>query len=72
MPIIAVDFSLANLTFLDDQCLHSTKSDKPNDYKDILKMIGESYSNILNIPVFGYSAKTTPTAQAAAPIFPLT
>eukprot|EP00347_Sterkiella_histriomuscorum_P011703 403371431 len=72
VPIIAVDFSLANLTFLDDQCLHSTKSDKPNDYKDILKMICESYSNILNIPIFGYSAKTTKNADKAASFFPIT
>ena len=25
LPIIAIDFSLANLTFLDDKCMHSTK-----------------------------------------------
>ena len=34
-------------------------------------MIAESYQNILNIPVFGYAAKTTPVSNKAAKIFPL-
>lgn len=59
VPLIAIDFSLANLTFETDTCLHSTRTDKPNDYRDIIKMICESYQNNYNIPVFGYSAKTS-------------
>ena len=43
VPMIAIDFSLANLTFNDDQCLHSTKIEKQNDYRDIVKAISESF-----------------------------
>ena len=39
MPIIAIDFSLANLTVDKDSCLHSTKFNKKNDYRDIIKTI---------------------------------
>jgi len=70
-PLIAIDFSLANLTFQADQCLHSSKLDKPNDYRDILQLICDSYSNNLNIPIFGYAAKTSKLAPDQADLFPL-
>ena len=38
-PIVAMDFSLANLTFSEDQCLHSTKAYKKCDYRDVLRTI---------------------------------
>ena len=34
-------------------------------------MVSSSYGNILNIPIFGFGAKTTPYASQASPIFPL-
>ena len=34
-------------------------------------MICDSYQNILNIPIFGYSAKTFKAAQRGASLFPL-
>ena len=43
MPIIAIDFSLANLTFGNDLSLHSTKPEKQNDYREILDQICDSY-----------------------------
>ena len=43
MPIVAMDFSLANLTFSEDQCLHSTKPYKKCDYRDVLRSLFESY-----------------------------
>jgi hypothetical protein len=58
-PIIAMDFSLANLTFSEDQCLHSTKPYKKCDYRDILRSLCESYQNVTNVPIFGYSARTS-------------
>ena len=37
VPVIAVDFSLANLTFDEScYCLHSLKPGQPNDYIDCL------------------------------------
>lgn len=36
VPMIAVDFSLGNLTFEENTCLHSTNPNKPNDYRDLL------------------------------------
>lgn len=34
-------------------------------------MLADSYKNILNIPVLGYSAKTIPASTTSAPIFPV-
>lgn len=35
-------------------------------------MIGESHSNITNLSVFGYGAKTSSCSKRATPMFPLT
>lgn len=38
VPIIGVDFSMANLTFNDQQfCIHTLKPGAPNDYVEALK-----------------------------------
>jgi hypothetical protein len=40
VPIIAVDFSLSNLTFDEScYCLHSLKPGQPNDYLDVLRYL---------------------------------
>jgi hypothetical protein len=39
VPMIAIDFSLGNLTFEDNTCMHSTNPNKPNDYRDLLQML---------------------------------
>jgi len=70
-PIIAIDFSLANLTFDAESCLHSTKTDKRNDYRDIIKLICKSYKGVLNVPIFGFAAKTTKPSPYPADFFPL-
>jgi hypothetical protein len=71
VPVIAIDFSLANLTFEDNTCMHSTNPNKPNDYRDLLQMFTQSYANVLNLPIFGYGAKTSPLAAKNSPLFPL-
>ena len=44
VPVVAVDFSLANLTFDENQyCIHTLKSGAPNDYLDCLKRISSTY-----------------------------
>jgi hypothetical protein len=70
-PIIAIDFSMANLTFTENKCLHSTNPMKQNDYRDLIKLITKGYSNILNIPMFGYGAKTIFRTGSASNFFPL-
>ena len=37
VPIIAVDFSLGNLTFDELKCLHSLKQGRINPYRDVLE-----------------------------------
>jgi hypothetical protein len=71
VPIIAIDFSLANLTFDDNYSIHSVKPDKPNDYRDLLQMLSTAYQNILNLTIFGYGAKTSEYSPNASPMFPL-
>ena len=69
--MIAIDFSLGNLTFEENSCLHSTNPNKPNDYRDLLQMLAGSYANILNLPIFGFGAKTSPYSTKTCPMFPL-
>jgi len=56
---VGIDFSLSNLTFSNQMCLHTTKAEKQSDYKDILGMIQESF-NVVQIPVFGVGGLTIP------------
>jgi hypothetical protein len=71
VPMIAVDFSMGNITFDSAMNLHSTNPRKPNDYRDLTGMIAQAYGNILNLPIFGYGAKTSKFCSQASPIFPL-
>lgn len=60
VPIIAVDFSLANLTFDETQyCIHTLKENAPNDYLDAISaavMAFEKFSRHY-VPI-GFGAKT--------------
>lgn len=60
VPIIAVDFSLANLTFDESQyCVHTLKEGKPNDYMDCLKSVSKTFHNFnrFMLPI-GFGART--------------
>jgi hypothetical protein len=59
VPLIAIDFSMGNITFDKHMNMHSTQTKKPNDYRDLIKMLGSAYGNIANLPIFGYGAKTS-------------
>lgn len=72
VPIMAIDFSMGNLTFSDDINLHSTNPDRPNDYRDLVKLIASSYANVTNLPIFGFGAKTSKYSTKATGMFPLT
>jgi hypothetical protein len=43
VPIVAVDFSLANLTFDDRKCIHTVNEDNINEYRDMLTAISKAY-----------------------------
>jgi len=71
VPIIGIDFSLGNLTHKETHCLHSTNPSKQNDYRDLLQMVSQSYANVLNLPIFGFGAKTSPYSPQTSSLFPL-
>lgn len=71
LPIIAMDFSQANLTFSEEQCLHSTKPYKKCDYRDVLRSICSSFANVTALPIYGYSAKTSAQSAEVSQVFPL-
>lgn len=58
LPILAVDFSMANLNIGLQGNIHQPNLKKRNDYLDIIKMITKSYHNIVQLPIFGFGAKT--------------
>lgn len=70
--MIAIDFSMGNITFDHNMNIHSTIPKKQNDYRDLIRLLSESYSNILNLPIFGFGAKTCKVSQKASALFPLT
>lgn len=51
--------------------MHSTNPLKPNEYRELLKSIAHSYQNILNLPIFGFGAKTSTFSTKTCPMFPL-
>ncbi len=59
VPVVAVDFSLSNLTFDEQRCIHSLKKDQQNDYVDTLKSIGRAYTRFSKFYLgYGFGAKT--------------
>ncbi|CDW80372.1 UNKNOWN [Stylonychia lemnae] len=71
IPVIAIDFSLGNLKFQKDLCLHTTRMDKPNDYRDLLTYIADYYSNIPELLLLGFSAKINKLNKTSSNLFPL-
>ena len=71
VPLLAVDFSMGNLTFDASTCLHHSNPNLPNDYKDLLGMLSTSFKNILNLPIFGFGAKTSNFSNQTCHLFPL-
>lgn len=61
MPIVTVDFSLANLTFDENQyCIHTLKEGAPNDYKEALRRIYSSYKYFSKFMLgYGFGARTS-------------
>lgn len=74
VPIIAVDFSLANLTFEEGQlCIHSQKDGAQNDYILALKRIYSSYKHFSKFMLgYGYGARTVAGEGPACNMFSMT
>jgi len=43
VPILAIDFSMSNLTFDDRKCIHSVNEDNPNEYRDLITVISKAF-----------------------------
>ena len=74
VPIIAVDYSLANLTFDESgYCLHSLKPGQPNDYLDVLRFVYDSFSKFSEFSMaYGFGARTVQGDGPACNLFSMT
>ncbi len=43
VPIMAIDFSMSNLTFDDRKCIHTVNEDNMNEYRDLITAISKAY-----------------------------
>ena len=74
VPIIAVDYSLANLTMDETQyCIHTLKPGAPNDYIDALTRVANSFKNFSKFMLaYGHGAKTVNSEAPACNLFSMT
>lgn len=73
VPIIAVDYSLSNLTFDDQKCIHSLKKGANNDYLTVIEHITNAYKNISSYMLgLGMGARTIPKKGETSDCFSLT
>jgi hypothetical protein len=68
VPIVAVDFSLANLTFDENQyCIHTLKPGVPNDYVEALRRIASGYKYFSKFMLaYGFGARTCDIKEGPA------
>lgn len=73
IPVVAIDYSLSNLTFEQSrQLMHTLKKGEDNSYISILKHIEKVYQHLTPyILGFGMGGKTLPKQQNASDIFSL-
>ena len=74
VPIVAVDYSLANLTFNENcYCIHTLKPGVPNDYIDALKKINRSFKFFSKFMLgYGFGARTVDGEGPACNLFSMT
>ena len=61
IPVLAIDFSLSNLTFDDKKCIHTTKAGVQNDYKEIIDALTHGYKHLSKYMMgYGIGARTIP------------
>lgn len=68
VPIVAIDFSLSNLTFDENQyCIHTLKPGVPNDYVDALRRIARCYRYFSKYMLaYGFGARTCDIKEGPA------
>ena len=72
IPIIAIDYSLSNLTFDNQKCIHSLKEGANNDYINVIKHITNAYHNISSHMIgYGMGARTIPKKGDTSNLFAL-
>lgn len=70
VPILGVDFSMANLTFDDRKCIHTVNEDKPNEYRDLLQAVSKSFKLISPSSLFyGFGANTVSKVTEVSDLF---
>lgn len=74
VPIIAVDFSLANLTFDENcYCIHTLKPGQPNDYIDALRRVCRGFKYFSKFSIaYGFGARTVEGEGPACNLFSMT
>jgi len=76
VPIVALDFSLANLSFDSDQkCIHTLKEGSPNDYIDCMTRVFKAFDAFSRqIMPIGFGARTLvdESEEPACALFSLT
>lgn len=59
VPILAVDFSMANLTMNDAGILHTLKPGAPNDYIEAIKGVQQAFAPLSKFKLaYGFGART--------------
>lgn len=69
-PIIAVDFSLSNLTFDERKCIHTVNEDNPNEYRDLITAVSKAYKQISPSSLFyGFGANSVAKKTEVSDLF---
>jgi len=70
VPIIGIDFSMANLTFDEAKCLHSINQDKPSVYRSLLQAVSKAYKLISPTSLFyGFGANSVIKVTEVSDLF---
>jgi len=74
VPIVAIDYSLANLTFDENcYCLHTLKPGAVNDYVDVLGHIQSVFSRYSKFHMgYGFGARTIPGEGPSSDLISMT
>jgi pyridoxal/pyridoxine/pyridoxamine kinase len=70
VPIVAIDYSMGNLTFDDRKCLHSVNEDNPSEYRDLMSIVSKAYKQMSPSTLFyGFGANTVPHITEVSDLF---
>jgi hypothetical protein len=70
VPIVAVDFSMSNLTFDDRKCIHTVNEDNQNEYRDLISSVSRAFRQISSSTLFyGFGANSVKTKTEVSDLF---